>query len=199
MNKEEFLKELEQNLSGLQAEDTAERLSFYREMIDARVEEGVTEETAVAEIGEVRDVASQIMSEIPLSKLVRENVKTDRSSIKPWHIILLILTFPVWFSLSIVATVLMLALYVVFWLVVACLYIIDIALAIGAVVSLICVEPIFLSGNPAGAAYAAGSAVTCAGLSIVMFFFAMFVSRGTLWLTRKLIFGLKSLFIRRRF
>ena len=50
MNKTEFLNELKDGLSGLPREDVEERLSFYGEMIDDRVEEGMTEEEAVAGI-----------------------------------------------------------------------------------------------------------------------------------------------------
>ncbi len=41
-------------------------------MIDDRVEEGLTEEEAISEIGTVNEILSQIIEEIPLSKLVKE-------------------------------------------------------------------------------------------------------------------------------
>ncbi|MBR5538496.1 MAG: hypothetical protein IKU61_01205 [Clostridia bacterium] len=47
MNKQEFLEELRKGLSGLPKEDVRERLNFYGEIIDDRIEEGLTEEEAV--------------------------------------------------------------------------------------------------------------------------------------------------------
>ena len=72
MNKQAFLEELTRRLSGLSQSDLEERLAFYGEMIDDKVEDGLSEEEAVAGIGSVDDVVSQIMSEIPLSRLVKE-------------------------------------------------------------------------------------------------------------------------------
>ena len=48
MRKEEFLSQLESGLYGLPQADIDERLSFYAEMIDDRMEEGLGEEEAVA-------------------------------------------------------------------------------------------------------------------------------------------------------
>ena len=47
MNKQEFLAQLRKGLSGLPKEDIDERLTFYSEMIDDRMEDGIPEETAV--------------------------------------------------------------------------------------------------------------------------------------------------------
>ena len=51
MNKQEFLSGLRKGLCGLPQDDIEERLSFYGEMIDGRIEEGLSEEEAVSEIG----------------------------------------------------------------------------------------------------------------------------------------------------
>ena len=46
MNKREFLASLRNGLYGLPQDDIEERLGFYAEMIDDRMEEGLTEEQA---------------------------------------------------------------------------------------------------------------------------------------------------------
>ena len=51
MTKLEFLSQLERALSALPAAERADRLDFYREMIDDRMEEGLTEQQAVEAIG----------------------------------------------------------------------------------------------------------------------------------------------------
>ena len=88
MNKEKFLDELRNRLSGLPQEDIEERIAFYEEMIDDRMEDGVSEEEAVSRIGSVENIARQIMSEIPLTKLVQEKVKPKRN-LRAWEIVLL--------------------------------------------------------------------------------------------------------------
>ena len=53
MDKQEFLSKLRAKLFGLPQKELEERLSFYSEMIDDRIEEGLSEETAVKELGTV--------------------------------------------------------------------------------------------------------------------------------------------------
>ena len=47
MSKSEFLTALRARLGGLPQGDVAERLDFYSELIDDRMEEGLSEEAAV--------------------------------------------------------------------------------------------------------------------------------------------------------
>ncbi len=68
-------------------------------MIEDRIEEGFTEEEAVSEIGTVNEVVSQIVSETPLSKLVKERSRPKRT-LRVWEIILLLLGSPIWISLQ---------------------------------------------------------------------------------------------------
>ena len=51
MTKLEFLESLEKGLSGLPKNDIDERIAFYSEIIDDRIEEGLSEEDAVSKIG----------------------------------------------------------------------------------------------------------------------------------------------------
>ena len=74
MTKNDFLKELEKGLSGLPKNDISERLDFYGEMIDDRMEEGFTESDAVAACGSVDEIVSQTLNDIPLKKIVKERL-----------------------------------------------------------------------------------------------------------------------------
>ena len=121
MRKQEFLDLLRQKLSGLPEEDIGERLSFYGEMIDDRMEEGMTEEEAVSAIGSVDGIVSQIVSETPIAKLVKERIKPKRS-LAAWEIVLLVLGFPVWFPLLIAAFSVLLSVYITIWSVILSLW-----------------------------------------------------------------------------
>ena len=114
MTKNEFLEQLRRGLSGLPMEDIDERLNFYSEMIDDRIEEGLSEAEAVSAVGSVSDIVSQILRETPLTKLVKEKVKPAKP-LKWWAIVLIVLGSPIWLSLLIAAAVIVLAVYVVLW------------------------------------------------------------------------------------
>ena len=60
MNKNAFLEELREKLSGLPEEDIEESVAFYREMIEDRMEDGVPEEEAVEGVGTVEDRKSVV-------------------------------------------------------------------------------------------------------------------------------------------
>ena len=95
MLKAEFLARLREKLSCLPADDLEERLGFYGEMIDDRVEEGLSEHEAVATVGTVDEVADQILAETPLGKLVKERIKPKRR-LSTGEIALLAVGSPVW-------------------------------------------------------------------------------------------------------
>ena len=56
MNKEQFLSELSRRLDGLNGNDLYRTLEYYAEMIDDRMEEGISEEAAVAALGDLENV-----------------------------------------------------------------------------------------------------------------------------------------------
>ena len=72
MTKTEFLLRLREMLSELPQEDVAERLVFYGEMIDDRMEDGLTEDEAVSGIGQPERIAQQILAETPVRRTERE-------------------------------------------------------------------------------------------------------------------------------
>ena len=104
MYKQEFMARLNAGLAGLPREDLAERLAFYSEMIDDRMEEGMPEEQAVACAGNVDDIVAQAIAETPFAKLVKERARTGRR-LGVWEIVLLVLGFPLWFPLLLAAFV----------------------------------------------------------------------------------------------
>ena len=191
MRKEEFLAELRGRLSGLPPEEREERLAFYAEMIDDRVEDGEPEEAAVAGIGAVDAIVAQIMTEVPLTMLVREKARTRRA-LRAWEIVLLALGSPVWLSLLIAAFAVGLSLYITLWAVVISLFAADLALAAGTVGSLGIAAVYGVAGNLAGIGCAVGAAFACAGLSILLFFGSRALAKGVVKLTRAVWLGLKT-------
>lgn len=194
MNKENFLTELRTKLFGLPQDDIEERIAFYNEMINDRMEDGLTEEEAVQEIGSVDSVVEQIMAEIPLSTLVKEKVKPKRK-LKTWEIVLLILGSPLWIPLLIAFLIVLLSVYVVIWSAVICMYAVDLTFLAGAVAGLIGIFAYLKSGNPVGALFSLGTGTACTGLAILMFFVCIWATKSVIRVTGKVILGIKILFV----
>ena len=100
MGKQEFLARLREGLSGLPREDVEERLAFYSEMIDDRMEEGMSEAEAVAAAGSVEEIVAQAVADVPFAKIARERIKRS-TRMRPVTVLLLVLGSPIWLSLAI--------------------------------------------------------------------------------------------------
>ncbi len=196
MNKQDFLAQLRTGLAGLPQADLEDRLMFYEEMIDDRIEEGCLEEEAVSEIGPIEGVISQIVSEIPLMKLVKEKI-TKKKRMKVWEIILLALGSPIWLSLLIAVFAVLLSLYVSLWSVIISLWAVFgafVGCAVGGV--LLGIQFAFSSGVLVGLA-TVGAGFVCAGLSIFLFYGCKAATKGILILTKKMVIWMKKCFIKK--
>ena len=196
MNKQEFLTRLREGLAGLPQEEISERVTFYHEMIEDRVEDGLSEEEAVAEIGPVEDVIRQIVAETPLPKLVKEKIKPNRR-LRAWEIVLLVLGSPLWLALLIAGFAVILAVYVVIWAVVASLWAVELSLAVSALGCLAAGVIVICQGDATRGLLAVAAALVLAGLSIFGFYACRALTRGAAWLTKKIALGIKSLFLRK--
>lgn len=194
MNKETFLSELKKGLSGLPADDVNERLAFYGEMIDDRVEESMSEEEAVAGIGTVESVVSQTLSEIPLSRIVKEKIDNRRSR-KGWEIALIIIGFPLWFPLLVAAAAVVFSLYAVLWALIISLWAVELALWVASLACVAAGIAHLITGYTATGLALLGAGVFCAGLSIFFFFGCVAASRGIIKLTKLIATGIKKMFV----
>lgn len=197
MNKQEFLDALRRALSGIPLEEIEERVGFYGEMIDDRIEEGLSEEEAVAAVGDIDDIVSQTVSELPLSALVKKKIRQKRS-LRAWEIVLLAVGSPIWLSLLIAVFAVLISVYAVLWSVVASLW------AIGAAFA-----GVFLGGIALGVVYIIyenvfvgiamiGAALIFAGIAIFWYFGCKAATKGIAILTKKIFLGIKLLFIGNR-
>ena len=121
MNKQQFLSALCEGLRVLPQEDANERVNFYSEIIDDKIEEGFCEEDAVSSVGSVSEIVSQIISETPITKLAKEKLKPKRR-LKTVEIIFLVLGSPIWLSLLVAAFAVVLSVYVSLWSVIISLW-----------------------------------------------------------------------------
>ena len=194
MTKKEFLNELAKGIAGIPDEDITRSLEFYSEMIDDRMEEGKSEEEAVAEIGTVKDAVSQILAEIPITKLIKEKVKKKRK-LGTLEIVLLILGAPIWLSLLVAAFAVILSVYISVWAVIISLWAVFASLGactlggIAAGVIFVCTDNLF-----SGLAMLAASLIL-AGFTIFCFFGCKIATKSILILTKKIVVAIKNLFV----
>ena len=197
MRKQEFMDRLREKLSDLPIAETEERLGFYEEMIDDRIEEGLSEEEAVAAIGSPDEIAAQIIEEIPLKKIVKEKIKPKRK-LSALDIVLLVVGFPLWFPLLIVVPFsVIISLYATLWSVIVSLWAVFgslIGSAAGVLIGGVCF--IAVGYMPSGI-FLIGASLFCAGLSVFLFYGCKAATKGTVWLTKRIALGIKNLFIRK--
>ena len=196
MSKQEFLARLRNGLSGLPREDVEERLAFYGEMIEDRMEEGLSEEEAVAAVGTVEQIVEQIIADTPFVKIAKERIRPKRR-LSALEIILLIIGSPLWLSLGIAAVAVVFSLYITLWSVIISLWSVFASLAACALAGVVaCVLFVIRGDGIAGLAMLAAGMV-CAGLSIFMFLGCKEATKGVVILTKKIALGIKNCFMRK--
>lgn len=181
MTGHEFLSQLESRLSDLPKTQTESFLAFYRESIADRVEEGLTEEEAVAQLGDLDTIEREIRLEMPLGTLVKSKVQAESVKVKesPVWIILAILGAPIWLALGAGVLAAAVCVYAAIWAA-AVSIVLAVAALVLAVLGLL-VGGVFLLFSPVPAAglLILGAALICAGL-------AFLVTPGVIWLVKKL-------------
>lgn len=197
MNKAEFLAALREKLSGLPEEDFNRSVDYYTEMIDDRMEDGMSEEEAVACLGSMDEIITQILSEVSLPKLVKEKVKPKRA-LAVWEIILIIISAPIWFPivLSVVTTIL--SAYLSIWMMVLSLYLLDLSIAISGIAFIGLAIAELLKGAFAVFGALLGFGLVALGVSILLFFTFNLITKGIIYVSKKVLLGIKSLFIRKK-
>lgn len=195
MNKHQFLNELRDGLSGIPQNNIDEQLAYYGELIDDYVEDGMTEDEAVNEMGPVSEIISKTVSEIPLTALVKERVKPKRT-LRVWEIILFILGSPVWVPIIIGFIAVFLSVYAVFWCIIVVLWALVLAIAAGFVGGTVASVLSLGMGFPIAAAFI-GIALFSAGFTILWVYLCVKVSQGLVLLTKKFALWVKSWFIKK--
>lgn len=110
MNKKEFLKKLKLQLHTLSYKEQKERLTFYSEAIDDRIEEGLTEEEAVNAMGSIDEIVLQIKEDNK-----NNPIKYEKKPLTKWEITLLIIGSPLWACILIIFFAVLFSVYAVIW------------------------------------------------------------------------------------
>lgn len=196
MSKQEFLVQLRKGLSGLPQDDIEERLTFYSEMIEDQMEEGLSEEEAVSAVGSVDEIVAQVVADTPLAKIAKERIRPKRR-LRVGEIVLLALGSPIWLSLGIAAFVVILSLYFLLWVVIISLWAVFASFVACSICGVLDCVIFTVGGNGASGVAMLAAGIVCAGLSIFMFYGCKAATKGTLGLTKKMAIWIKNCFIRK--
>ena len=217
MTKLEFLLTLHEKLSGLPLDEVEERIAFYSEMIEDRMEEGLPEEEAVAAAGDIDAIAAQISAEISGATVCGETAAAvsaspeetaqEAAQNKPakekaapkkrrgiWMGILVALGSPLWLALLLTVFAVALAVYITLWAVLISLWAVFAAVEVCALAGVVAGIVWVLSSNRFAGFVLLGAGLVCAGVTILLFYGCRAVTVGFLQLTRKAARGIKRFF-----
>ena len=104
-------------MPALPDDEQRKTIMYYSEMIDDRIEDGMTEEEAVAALGPMGAIIGDIISDMSVvtaiqTRINSEKKKKNRKKPSGLVIALLIIGSPIWFSLAIAAACVVFALVI---------------------------------------------------------------------------------------
>ncbi|MBR2175534.1 MAG: DUF1700 domain-containing protein [Clostridia bacterium] len=188
MTKNEFINSLRASLIGLPQEDIENSIEFYSEMIEDSMEDGMSEEEAVASLGNLGDIAAHIRA---TSSQTGSNVKkkvSSRRKLSCLEIVLLIISSPIWGGFAIG----LFGVYISLWAVILSLYAAVISMAAASVAGIITFP--FKLGVPGEAIMTLGFSLIIAGITIFAFFGVNQITKAYIRFTKWIFNSVKSLF-----
>ena len=181
MTKNEFLVQLSAALAALPSTEIDLHLSFYGEMIDDRMEEGLSEAEAVAELGTPREIAAQILS----METTTASAKPQKKQMSLMIILLLVLGSPIWLSLALSAMAVVFAIFVSLWSVGVYLWA-CFASFVGTAIGMLFVCGVYVyHGKLLAALGFLGMVLISVALSILLFFASLYATKGCVWLVKQ--------------
>ncbi len=193
MRKQEFLNRLRARIYVLPTREREERLNFYSEMIDDKMEEGLSEQEAVASVGSIEEIAAQLLEEAPLSNREKRNAGRQ-GNFERGKNVLLIVGSPVWVPLAIAAAAIVFSLFAVLWAGILSIWAAFAAVtAVAPAAVIIGAIDAIMTSVPTGLVLIGGG-VFCAGLAIFLFFGCLAATKGLWILMKRSVLGIVGFF-----
>ena len=193
MNKAEFLEQLRKALDRLPHYDREQSVSFYSEMIDDRIEDGMTEAEAVASLGYINEIAAQIIAETPL---VPKTIAKAKTGSRTLNIVLLIIFAPIWIPIAIAILAVIISVYFAIWAVIVSLWAAILAFFAAGLAALVAAVYLLATGFPLTALLGVGLGLISIGLGLFCFFGVLAASKGLFNLTKLFARKVMSLFVK---
>lgn len=193
MTKQEFLSELERALGKLPHAEVEQALAFYDEAISDRMEDGLSEAEAVADLGPIDEIAAQIAAETP--PIPRAIARANTGS-RTLNIVLLAAFSPIWIPIVLALAAAALAVYVAIWAVIAALWAVDAVLVLIPFAGLAALASTLGGGMPLPGVFVFGLSLVSSGFGLVASFAVFWASKLLFRATRSFARWIASLFVR---
>lgn len=193
MTKQEFLSELERALGKLPHAEVEQALAFYDEAISDRMEDGLSEAEAVADLGPIDEIAAQIAAETP--PIPRAIARANTGS-RTLNIVLLAVFSPICIPIVLALAAAALAVYVAIWAVIAALWAVDAVLVLIPFAGLAALASTLGGGMPLPGVFVFGLSLVSSGFGLVSSFAVFWASKLLFRATRSFARWIASLFVR---
>lgn len=199
MSRDAFIGELRHRMAGLPQQTVERTVEYYSELIADSVEDGMSEEEAVARLGSLEEIVANVVKDTPLSQIVQTRVQEKKAKgVSGWVIALLILGAPVWLPLLIAALVVLFALFIALWAVVIALWAVVAAVILAALAAMVGGVIELVRMHLAQGLVLLGGGLMCLGLCALAFLLMKLITVGTVKLCKWIWTGIKSLFVGKR-
>lgn len=170
MTKKEFMDALSWQLKALPKKEKKSSLSYYEEMIGDRMEDGMSEEEAVAAAGTPEEAAEEIFKGLSLIDKARMTISKGgrtRNATKAEKV-LLCLSLPILIPLVIAAVSIGLTMFIVSWALFISWCAVVAAFILGGIGAIVLGIADFVRGGIAGRLMLIGAGIACAGAGLAL-------------------------------
>ena len=190
MNKTEFTDALRRALGKLPSYEVEQSIAFYSEMIDDRVEDGMSEADAVAALGPVGAIADQIIAETPV---IPKAIAKANTGSRTLNVVLLVVFSPIWVPVALALVMAALMVYLSIWMVIVALWATVVALLLCGPIGIVGLVWCLATGYPLTAAWLLGCGLAAAGTGLFALFGVLAASKGLVQLTHSFARWIKGL------
>ena len=193
MNKTEFSDALRRALGKLPSYEVEQSIAFYLEMIDDRMEDGMSEADVVAALGPVGAIAAQIIAETPV---IPKAIAKANTGSRTLNVVLLVVFSPIWVPVALALVMAALMVYLSIWMVVVALWATVATLLLCGPIGIVGLVWCLATGYPLMAAWLLGCGLAAAGTGLFALFGVLAASKGLVQLTHSFARWIKGLFVK---
>lgn len=204
MKKEEFLNELTGRLSELPPQEREKSLSYFSEIIDDRMEEGMKEEEAVGSMESLDEIVAKILADAaqpaPRAYQGEKEEKKEagaRRAVPAWAIVLIVLGSPVWLALLLAVLSVIFAVLICVLSIIVSFFAVVVSLIAGGIISMLCSPAVFYTNVPSGL-FILGCGCLLTGAGMLLFLPVCMLSKQLLRFVSWMLRGIKQSFKKRR-
>lgn len=169
MNKQEYIEALRAELSGMNKSEVSKTIEFYSELIDDALEDGVSEEEAVAGLEQPETVAARMRRE--------ETADTKKRGHTVLFVIAIVLASPIWLPIAVSVIAVLFSVYISLWAVVISLMVSAAGSGVGAIAGTAAAVMMFNSRGIADSLFILGSALVIAGAAILLMYLSCIAAK----------------------